>query len=729
MAGAAFAFSGVHSALLLHRAAVGPVAAETQAAPVATVQVAAPQPLAVVRSANVAMINPEILRFQNPLFRPPIYVNQGQPRSAFNLPTLVSPTATPNDSTLFEDPQDPTKKFFLTTYAIAVTGGASSPGKWVTFAPAASGFLLTVHLTDTTPAAQLQGNGRLSPDTRYLITASLQSRVVSWDLSAGPVGTDGGLALTLPVADFAGRDLLYAAMTDPAAQAQLIIRRSLALALPIAGSANYTSSSQAIDSTIDFTFNKDLDAQVFAGLQGAGAAPLAPWKVVHLDWNGRAQTYYQSSSQPDQAYFLPDAFKVGRQAHAPHLPDLAVTAEGDSAATMTMTLSYLAVPVWDPKRIEAALPQLQQTLGLSQPPSLALFEASDTTLMLSLPGADPSAGSTLAAQSNVLIDLAAGVQGSVTMGLEAFRQVYDALFDANSLLLSGEVRVAVGSDTTALPFEARIADLAGDIFDTQVTVDSKSNTLSAILTNAIESTIHVAKLTGVIARAGTPINATCVTGLAPAVPVDLAPAGGPGGADATKPADCLTVTLGVSAVQAVTGALGGLFTDGGPGGLFGGGGGAKSGLGDVSGLVLDASCAPLFDFSQVSVTPDPKATWRAIMANGTPSPVSRTVSLKFLAASLAQPTTPPTGPSPDAVLAAQVVFQSGQTASFDATQTADAAGFMNQAVKLSVPIEAFVLGDGPTDTYTYRVDTVTPGGIQQGAWTTDNLGVLYIVPH
>jgi len=296
-------------------------------------------------------------------------------------------------------------------------------------------------------------------------------------------------------------------------------------------------------------------------------------------------------------------------------------------------------------------------------------------------------------------------------------------------LLSGEVQVAVGADTTALPFVARISDLAGDIFDTQVTVDTKSSTLSAALTNAIESTIHVAGLTGVIARSGTPITATAVTDIAPPLPIDLSPAGGTGGAGATKPADCLTVTLGLSAVQAVAGALGGLFTDGGPGGLFGGNGGAKPGLGDVAGLVLDANCAPLFDFSKVSVTPDPKATWRAIMANGTPSPVSRTVSLKFLAASLTQPTTPPTAPAPDAVLAAQVVFQSGQTASFDATQTADTAGFMNQAVKLSVPIEAFVLGDGPTDTYTYRIDTVTPGGIHQGAWTTDNLDVLYIVPH
>jgi hypothetical protein len=716
MGASAFAFSGAATGMLLHPAS-GSAQATSALGGLAGAAPALAQ-FTRVSSLNVATINPNLLRFHNPGFRPPILTNQGVDRTTLSLPTMISPSATPDDQMLFEDPQDATRKFFLTRYQIATTATGSTVGKWVTFAPDGASFLLTVHLADTTAPSQVQGNGRLSPDTRYLISATLQGRIATWDLSAAPPGPDGTLTLTLPIADFAGRDLLYAAMTDPTAQAQLIVRRSLPLGLPVTATSQYEVQNVAIDGPTSFTFSKDLDAQVFAGLQGAAAAPLAPWNVLNLDWNGRSHTYFQSASQRDQVYFLPDAFKVGRQTQSPHLPNLAVTTQGDTAASLVMTLSYFAVPEWDPKRLADAAPRLQQALGLPQPPSLALFEASSAILMLSLPGDDPAAGVTLQQQPNVLIDLAAGVQGSVTLGLAAFRQIYDALFDTRSTVLSGEVRVSVGNNTTALPFVARISDLAGDIFDSQVSIDSKHNTMSVTLTNAIESAIHVAALTGVIARNGTAL-ASNVTAITPKPPTDLPPPG-------AAPGGVLTVTLAPS----LAGGLGGLLGGGGLGGLFGGGGSGPN-LGKLGGglasLVLDSSCAPLFDFSQVTVTPDPTATWNAIMANGVPSPVNRVVTLKLIAATLAQPggTAPP---GPDAVLAVQVVFDGGQTASFDASQTADTGGFLTQVVTLTVPIAAFVLGSGPTDTYSYRIDSVTPDGVRQGTPVADNRDVIYVVP-
>ena len=709
----AFALYGANGGMLIHPA---PDTTHSTPEPAPTPVQA---PLMRVASLNAARFDVEVLRFHNPVFRPPILLTLGVDRTSLNLPTMIAPTATPDDQMLFEDPQDGARKFFLTQYTLAVTGAGAVPGKWVTFAPDSAAFRLTVHLADSTPPGVVQGNGRLAPDTRYFLSATLQGRIVTWDFSILPQ-SNGTLVLTVPIADFTGRDLLYAAMTDPNAQAQLILRRSLPLALPVAGTPRYTPQNVAIDSALAFTFSKDLDAAVFAGLQGAGAAPLAPWNVLNFNWNGRRHTYFQSSSQRDQVYFLPDAFKVGRQSESPHLPNLAVTAQGDTAASLSMTLSYFAVPEWDPKRLADATTQAQQSLGLSQPPSLALFEASSAILMLSLPGADPTAGVALQQQQNVLIDLAAGVQGSVTLGLAAFRQIYDALFDPRSTVLAGEVRVTVGADTTALPFVARIGDMAGDIFDTSVSIDSTANTMAVTLTNAIESAIHVGGLTGVITRDGTALDSKIKT-VAPATPVDLAAPGGPG-----RPTGSLSVTLAPSVIGQLGGLLGG---KGGLGGLFGGGdGGPDFGkLGGLKDLVLDSRCTPLFDFSQVTVTPDPKATWRAIMANGTPSPVSRTVTLKLIFASLAQPGGG-APPAPDAVLAVQVVFQNGQTASFDASQTADAGGFLTQTVTLTVPIESFVLGDGPTDTYSYRVDAVTPKGVRQGTSITDNRDTLYIVP-
>ena len=48
-------------------------------------------------------------------------------------------------------------------------------------------------------------------------------------------------------------------------------------------------------------------------------------------------------------------------------------------------------------------------------------------------------------------------------------------------------------------------------------------------------------------------------------------------------------------------------------------------------------------------------------------------------------------------------------------------------MKLSVPIDAFVLGNADTRTYRYRIDQVTAGGVKPGEWKSDNRDVVYIV--
>lgn len=663
------------------------------------------QTATLVHADTVSMANPAMLHWINPGVLPIFYVRP-QPRANFHLPTLVSPGPNPDDSLLYEDPQDGTHKFFLTAYALATTTVNGAQAKWVGFTPTGTGFTLTVHLADVTPAATVAGNGRLTPDTRYLIAATVQSRQVSWDLVVDTTVTDGGLALTLAIPDLPTRDLIYAAMTDPAAGASLIIRRTLDLALPAATAGQYTPATRAIDTSIGFTFDKTLDAAVFAGLSGMAAPPATAWNIVTVDWGQRQHTYYQSTTQTDQVFFLPDSFKIGRQANPPRPPNLAVTAQGASADAMVMTLNYLAVPVWSQERIADAANQLQKTLGLAKAPTMALFEASAVSLFLSLPSNDAAAGASLAQQTNALIDLAAGVQGSVTMGLAPFRQLYQALFDPAGTLMSGEVRVSVQNNIAALPFIARMSDLAGDIFSQTSSFDSKSDALDVVLTNIIESPIHIDTVTGTVLRAGQPLSGTAVNGTTPQLPIDLAPG------------DALTVTLGASTSGAIGGVIGAI------GSFLGGGNSNPLGgvLGAAANVVIDPTCTARLDLGGAKVNPDAKALWAAIMANSAPSPISRTVALKFLASGLQ-----PASAGANAVVAAQVVFQGGQTASFDASMTADGGGFIDQTLTLSAPLEAFVLQDAPTDSYTYRIDKITPSGVQQGDWTTDNRDTLYVI--
>ena len=53
-------------------------------------------------------------------------------------------------------------------------------------------------------------------------------------------------------------------------------------------------------------------------------------------------------------------------------------------------------------------------------------------------------------------------------------------------------------------------------------------------------------------------------------------------------------------------------------------------------------------------------------------------------------------------------------------------GFYTQTLGLSVPIDDYVLGQGDSSTYTYRVDTITVSGSQYGAWQTDNVDMLFV---
>jgi hypothetical protein len=157
----------------------------------------------------------------------------------------------------------------------------------------------------------------------------------------------------------------------------------------------------------------------------------------------------------------------------------------------------------------------------------------------------------------------------------------------------------------------------------------------------------------------------------------------------------------------------------------------------AAGQSVDSSTQVLFDFSDTHVTPDPKAIWQAIVNNQVVGPVARSITVRLVAAVLAPATPvaaataagttdPSPAPLPEPVLAVQVVFNTGQTATFDASLKPDAAGFLNQIVKLAVPVEKFVLHEADSGDYQYRVDLITRSGSKKGTLVTDNADVLFV---
>ncbi len=122
--------------VMLHR----PLPAAATAAVVAPMHVTQAVPVTVNVAPNVATANIEVAHMVDPgmVFRVrPL----GQPRDAFNLPTLIAPGNPPTDQMLLEALRDPTKRFFAPRYVTASAPGAGPPQQWVTLETTAKGGL------------------------------------------------------------------------------------------------------------------------------------------------------------------------------------------------------------------------------------------------------------------------------------------------------------------------------------------------------------------------------------------------------------------------------------------------------------------------------------------------------------------------------------------------------------------------------------------------------------
>jgi hypothetical protein len=183
------------------------------------------------------------------------------PRSRFALPTLISPVPIPNSATLFEEPQDGTKKHYLQQYAIAIQGSPEQPLYGVSLSPTAPNFTLTVNLSAVPLDGVTAGATPVTPTSvSYLLSATLLGRVVTWDFSATQSSGDA-LTLVASVTGKAARDTLYHAMTDPTAGAQLIIRSAVPIASPVSAAPsyppqppNYRMGPTTIDQSVPYTF-------------------------------------------------------------------------------------------------------------------------------------------------------------------------------------------------------------------------------------------------------------------------------------------------------------------------------------------------------------------------------------------------------------------------------------------------------------------------------------------
>jgi hypothetical protein len=263
------------------------------------------------------------------------------------------------------------------------------------------------------------------------------------------------------------------------------------------------------------------------GPRAASTGALKRISIPYADGAGeRHMPYFQDGDDPALFYYLPDAFRLGRDDTEPFLPEMAIrmTAPDGSIAGAVTTIDYAARPFTLPGRLKAALP----TLAAAIPPTLASAGATPrlepmpalAKLRLRVPSA---AAVEMRAFDEVTVDVANGFRHSLTLPIDQFRQLFASAFstDATSLF-TGEVLVNTGRPSPeAVPVEIRFTNTEGPLFDTLETPEADGGT-KVRLRNGTESALRIRKLPVRLMRDGAFVDAR-VEGLDLSQPLEMQP--------------------------------------------------------------------------------------------------------------------------------------------------------------------------------------------------------------
>ena len=291
---------------------------------------------------------------------------------------------------------------------------------------------------------------------------------------------------------------------------------------------------QAIDPD-PLLLDPQLHAYFAANAGGAATSAAQPLRRISVAWSGEATTrqhpYFQDSDDPALFYYLPDTYRLGRTARTLFVPDMQVrmtvppqTATPGTAPVVMATIDYVARPLTNPARLEAAraalapeIPTASRVAGTL--PKLVPMPAK-ARLRMSVPGA---AGVELKEYTDVTIDIANGFRQAMTVTLADFRQLFAAAFsdDATSLF-AGEVLVDTQLPSPeSVPVDIRFAHTVGPLLDS-IETPGTGDAVAVKLRNCTESTLRITALPLHMVR-GTAIVSGRAEGLDLSAPVELAP--------------------------------------------------------------------------------------------------------------------------------------------------------------------------------------------------------------
>lgn len=488
----------------------------------------------------------------------PGFAVAGVPRDQLTVPVSLSGELT--DTTLLEDPRDATKKYFVMGYQLDVESTTHGPQFAARLLAKGDGAELSVTLVKAPPATVTRDHPtaqELPHEVALLIRYKQRingqpSAYCEWAFTS--TSMDGGrIRGVLALENLQKRNELYGAITDAELGCTLIVRRKAAIAVPVPAAAPpappagihleprpallavrpdiraeflirrpfppgwvspggtlstppplFRQTDRTLDQELPFHLDPALNRYVFEGLGAVppGASQGLLRKVI--PWKGQPAVYYQDDRARNLFYYLPDTFKIGRRPASPHEPLMSVrfdSADG-SKEQMRATLTYYAAPFINRDRLASALPAMQALVppeilaassGIELEPLLP--DPSKITLKLAFPGADP-AGGPFAPRPQASVDLRSGIVDALTMNLDQFRAVFEAMFSGGQLLFSGSVEFDLGGAGEQVPFQLRFQSLAEPFARWTQATDGDDLVIS--LANEIESKLRVLQLEAIV---------------------------------------------------------------------------------------------------------------------------------------------------------------------------------------------------------------------------------------
>src|SRR6266511_4067843 len=578
----------------------------------------------------------------------------GIPRSQLKLPICRNPAAQGQPALLFgmllEEPalSNPQAFCYLPRYKLAVADAVGGQQLRVRLEREAQGGKLTVHLISyADPAIELSARNARPIDAprtvelRYPRTIGGQTVWDAWTFQE-IADEPGGFQAVLHV-DTQSLPQLHLALQTSGTT--LVVRRTISYAVGVASEAQppylgvvglrrldvamrrrpiddgggvvseppppheelFEARSAALEDTLACSFPASYDYIFQDGAQTNGQG--LDLELFTKQWNGRVYNYYQDPARPWRFFYLPDAFKIARQDTPPRVPAIKLSTNNGQ-----VTMTYAAAPFTDAKRLEDAARQLNSDIppgthfpeGVNGPRFVPLTTVK-ATFRLALPGAAGADGP-LVERPNVGLDfnnpargLPGGIYDTITMPLQTFQPIYDALCssaDSNPAhsVFWGEVDVTLG-DTPQLPipFVARLNDLVGELFSYEEAELPAPEFPELIgvrsrLTNVIESPVRIKELPATLHRSGDLTSETRAVLRDPnrqpiQLPITLAPG----------------ESLGLLVTPEVA-------------------------------LVGDGPCDAVFDLAAAEVLPDPEKVLDAIVDPNVPMTQTLPVAIKVLRA-------------------------------------------------------------------------------------------------